>query len=78
MTDDDAMADQGFADRDPLQARLPAEAAVGVPLHGWPRDPAPGERRRRLLRISAHLHNDPGEYADLAEALGALLAEESR
>ena len=41
-------------------------------------DLVPGERRRRLLRVSAHLHNDPGEYAQLAEALRALLAEENR
>jgi len=74
--------DRGFAardpsDADPLQARLLETAAVEVPLHPWPRDPVPGERRRRLLRVSAHLHNDSGEYAHLAEALGALLAEES-
>jgi isopenicillin-N epimerase len=75
--------DPGFSardpsDPDPLQERLLATAAVEVPLHAWPRDPAPGERRRRLLRVSAHLHNDPGEYAHLAEALRALLAEEGR
>ena len=46
--------------------------------HPWPRDPAPGERRLRLLRISAHLHNEPAEYAYLAEALRAILAEEER
>lgn len=73
--------DPGFAardpsDPDPLQARLLATAAVEVPLHPWPRDPAPGERRRRLLRVSAHLHNDDAEYAHLAEALRELLAEE--
>jgi isopenicillin-N epimerase len=75
--------DAGFATRDPsaadpLQARLLATASVEVPLHAWPRDPAPGERRRRLLRVSAHLHNDPGEFAYLAEALRTLLAEEPR
>jgi isopenicillin-N epimerase len=73
--------DPGFAARDPsaadpLQARLLATAGVEVPLHAWPRDPVPGERRHRLLRVSAHLHNDPAEYAHLAEALRALLAEE--
>ena len=75
--------DRGFAARgpsgpDPLQARLQATAAVEVPLHSWPRDPAPGERRRRLLRVSAHLYNDHAEYAHLAEALRTLLAEEGR
>lgn len=73
--------DSGFAARDPsaadpLQARLLATASVEVPLHPWPRDTIPGARRRRLLRVSAHLHNDPGEYAHLAEALRVLLAEE--
>ena len=73
--------DRGFAARDPsaadpLQARLLARAAVEVPVHPWPRDPAPGERRRRLLRVSAHLHNDPAEYAYLADELRELLAEE--
>jgi isopenicillin-N epimerase len=75
---DPGFAARGPAEPDPLQARLLETAAVEVPLHPWPRDPAPGDRRRRLLRVSAHLHNDPGEYAHLAEALGALLAEERR
>jgi len=75
--------DRGFAargpvDPDPLQARLLEELAIEVPLHPWPRDTGPGERRRRLLRISAHLHNDPAEYAYLADGLRALLAEEDR
>ena len=75
--------DRGFAardsaDPDPLQARLLDTAAVEVPLHSWPRDPVPGERRRRLLRVSAHLHNDAGEYEHLAQALRLLLAEERR
>jgi len=75
---DRAFAARDPSDADPLQARLLETAAVEVPLHAWPRDPVPGERRRRLLRVSAHLHNDSGEYAHLAEALRALLAEESR
>ncbi len=75
--------DRGFADReppdpDPLQARLLMDAAIEVALHPWPRDPLPGEHRRRLLRVSAHLHNDPAEYDYLAAALRALLAEEGR
>lgn len=73
--------DQGFAargpdERDPLAARLLEDAGVEVPVYPWPRDPAPGERRRRLLRVSVHLHNDPDEYAYLAGALRELLAEE--
>jgi len=75
---DRGFAARGPADPDPLQARLFETAAIEVPLHPWPRDPVPGERRRRLLRVSAHLHNDAGEYAHLAEALRVLLAEERR
>ena len=76
----DLPPDRRFAGReasrpDPLQARL-LEAGIEVPLHPWPHDPAPGERRHRLLRVSAHLHNDAGEYAHLAEVLRELLAEE--
>jgi isopenicillin-N epimerase len=74
---DAGFAERGPADPDPLQARLLADAGIEVPIHAWPRDPAPGERRRRLLRISAHLHNDAVEYVYLAEALRALLAEEA-
>jgi isopenicillin-N epimerase len=66
---------RGPADPDPLQARLLETAAIEVPIHAWPRDPVPGERRRRLLRVSAHLHNDVGEYGHLAEALRVLLAD---
>ena len=78
LPQDRGFAARGPADPDPLQARLLEAAAVEVPLHAWPRDPVPGERRRRLLRVSAHLHNDAGEYAYLAEALRVLLAEERR
>ena len=39
----------------------------------WPRDPGPGERRWRLVRISAHLHNDLPDYVALADALRGLL-----
>jgi isopenicillin-N epimerase len=74
--------DRGFAargpvDRDPLKERLEA-AGIEVPVHPWPRDPGPGDRRRRLVRISAHLHNDPAEYVHLADVLRGLLAEEAR
>jgi isopenicillin-N epimerase len=73
---DHGFAARGPADPDPLQARLLEAAAVEVPLHAWPRAAIRGERRRRLLRVSAHLHNDAGEFEHLAGALRALLAEE--
>jgi isopenicillin-N epimerase len=75
---DRGFAGRGPADPDPLAVRLRDGAAIEVPVHPWPRDPGPGERRRRLLRVSAHLHNDAGEYEHLAGALGAALAEEER
>ncbi len=75
---DPAFADRGPADGDPLAARLLREAGIEVPVHAWPRDPVPGERRHRLLRVSAHLHNDPGEYEYLAGVLPVMLAEEGR
>jgi isopenicillin-N epimerase len=72
--------DGGFASRDPvapdpLKGRL-LDSGIEVPVHAWPRDPAPGERRHRLLRVSAHLHNDPAEFAHLADILAGLLLEE--
>lgn len=75
--------DRGFAARDaaapdPLAERLRALARVELPVHAWPREAPPGTRRRRLLRISAHLHNDPAEFAYLAGALRTLLAAEER
>ncbi len=75
---DRGFAGRGPADHDPLKARLREEARIEVPVHAWPRDPAPGDRRHRILRISAHLYNDAAEYRYLAEALEALLAEEER
>jgi isopenicillin-N epimerase len=75
--------DRGFAARDaaapdPLGERLRSAAGIEVPVHAWPREAPPGARRLRLLRASAHLHNDPAELAYLAGALPALLAEEER
>jgi isopenicillin-N epimerase len=75
--------DRGFAARDaaapdPLAERLRSVAGIEVPVHAWPREAPSGARRMRLLRISAHLHNDPAEFAYLAGALRALLAEEER
>lgn len=75
---DHGFAGRGPTDPDPLQARLREAFGIEVPVHPWPRDPGPGERRHRLVRVSAHLHNDPAEYAYLAESLRDLLAEEER
>ena len=61
-------------DRDPIQAALLERAGIEVPLVGWPRDPAPGERRWRLVRVSCHLHNELPDYVALADALRGLRA----
>jgi len=52
---------------DPLQVRLFERHRVEVPIFPWPRWP------RRMLRISAHLHNEREDYERLAAALRAEL-----
>ena len=59
-------------DEDPIQEALRERAGIEVPLVAWPRDPGPGERRWRLVRISAHLYNDLPDYVALADALRGL------
>ena len=48
---------------DSLQDALLFEDGIEVPIVPWPRPP------KRVLRISAHLHNERGDYVKLAEAL---------
>jgi len=48
---------------DPEQERIWRDHRIEVPIAPWPAPP------RRLLRISAQLYNDPGDYAALAAAL---------
>lgn len=55
---------------DPLQDALWAQG-IEVPVPRWPRPPA------RLVRISAQLYNEAGEYDRLARALEAALAAEA-
>ena len=52
---------------DPLQIALFERHRVEVPIPPWPRPP------RRLVRISAHLHNEASDYRALAAALQAEL-----
>jgi isopenicillin-N epimerase len=61
-------------DEDPLQVALRERAGIEVPLVAWPRDPGPGDRRWRLVRVSCHLHNELPDYVALADALRALRA----
>src|SRR5262249_43436246 len=48
---------------DDLQAALFQKFAIEVPVISWPAAP------RRWVRVSAHIYNHEGEYAQLAEAL---------
>ncbi len=54
---------------DPLQDRLLFEHRIEVPVVPWPAPP------KRLLRISAQLYNDIGDYERLAHALKKELAD---
>jgi isopenicillin-N epimerase len=52
---------------DPLQDALFYDYAIEVPIHPWPHQP------KRVLRVSAQLYNEVGDYAKLADALEELL-----
>lgn len=52
---------------DPLQDALLFEEGIEVPIVPWPQPP------KRVLRISAHLHNQFSEYEKLADALASRL-----
>ncbi|MFQ5992042.1 MAG: aminotransferase class V-fold PLP-dependent enzyme [Nitrospiraceae bacterium] len=54
--------------RDPLQDALYWRFRIEVAITVWPSPPG------RLLRLSAHLYNDRGQYSRLAQALAELLA----
>ena len=56
---------------DPLQDTLLLEHGIELPIIPFPAAP------RRLLRVSAQLYNDAGEYEKLAGLLPQLLAAES-
>lgn len=67
LPDPPRAADHG--DHDPLKLALESEG-IQVPVVVWP---APG---KRLLRLSAHLHNSEPEYEFLADRLVAALRDE--
>lgn len=54
---------------DPLHDALINEDGVEVPVYAWPHTPADKGPRRRLLRVSAQLYNEPADYDRLASAL---------
>jgi isopenicillin-N epimerase len=55
---------------DPIQDRLLFECGIEVPVVPWPAPP------NRLLRISAQLYNEAGEYRRLARELTRFLEDE--
>ncbi len=59
---------EGEPGTDTLQRDLYDRWGVQVPIIGWPGHP------RRMVRISAHLHNAPEQYEFLGRALRELLA----
>lgn len=48
---------------DPLHVRLYSEYGIEVPVIHWP------VQGKRWIRVSAQLHNDAGDYRELAQAL---------
>jgi isopenicillin-N epimerase len=58
---------------DPLRDALSEEDRIEVPVFTWPHTPADSAPRRRLLRVSAQLYNEPADYERLASALAARL-----
>lgn len=56
---------------DPLHEALINEDGVEVPVYAWPHTPSDKGPRRRLLRVSAQLYNEPADYDRLASALVA-------
>lgn len=60
---------------DPLQEALWASARIEVPVIPWPMvgaECAAEPKGGHLVRVSAHLHNTPADYARLVEALLSL------
>lgn len=55
-------------DADPLQDALLFEHAIEVPMMPWPAPP------KRLLRVSAQLYNEIGEYERLGDAVIRILS----
>lgn len=58
---------------DPLGDALSDRDRIEVPVITWPHTPADSAPRRRLLRLSAQLYNEPADYDRLASALAARL-----
>jgi isopenicillin-N epimerase len=66
---DSAPGDPVLPAEDLLHRALFDAYGIEVPVFPWPAPP------RRLLRLSAHLYNQLGDYEKLADALDALLVQ---
>lgn len=63
-------------DADPLQTRIYDRFKIEVPIGPWPVPAAEApEAPRRLIRVSAALHNDRDDVARLVDALRTIAAE---
>ncbi len=63
---------------DPLHLHLLEAHAIEAPVYAWPHATGPGAARRRLLRISVQLYNQPAEYERLAKVLAELSVTEAK
>ncbi|MEO6349341.1 MAG: aminotransferase class V-fold PLP-dependent enzyme [Candidatus Limnocylindrales bacterium] len=58
---------------DPLRDWLLETHSIEVPVYAWPHTIAEGaSARRRLMRVSGQVYNEPGDYERLAEVLTEL------
>jgi isopenicillin-N epimerase len=56
---------------DPLRDALFHEDRIEVPVFPWPHTPSYSAPKRRLLRVSAQIYNEPADYDRLIAALSA-------
>ncbi len=68
----DAAADEGATyPLDPLRDALFDEDRIEVPVYPWPHTRADAQPKRRLLRVSAQMYNEPADYDRLLAALAS-------
>ena len=68
----DAAQDETYP-LDPLHDALFDEDRIEVPVYPWPHTAAYQASRRRLVRVSAQIYNDAGDYERLCAALAQRL-----
>ena len=68
----DAGADEGATyPLDPLREALFDDDQIEVPVYPWPHTRADSQPKRRLLRVSAQVYNEPSDYDRLVAALAS-------